>query len=325
LNVNLGGAVPAKHEDLISLFSKYGLQTFVQSTRTLVILLSDGGKLLAWNPAFDSIKNALHDVIFLRNFLSLSSRTIFDLLLSTVTHDRIPTQGELDLGQGNRLNGYTCFLYPVPDERILFVAEPTHAVIDLENVSVELQRAKQKLEKKETELQSVLMQTHEVTHTDSLTLLPNRRQIMVDLQNAVTFSDRYGTPLTISMVDIDNFKNINETHGHIVGDDILRSLAGKLRQQIRHPDSIGRYGGEEFLIVLPHSTVKSAIEQAHRLCEQARSLSSTIGDQTFSVTISLGIAQYKLQKEDWQTFLSRAERALTQAKNNGRDQWIVDE
>ena len=310
---------------LVSAFAEYGLEAFIHSTRTLVVLLSEGGKLLAWNPAFDSIKQALHDATLLRDYLALSSRTVFDLLLSNVSHDRLTTQGELDLGQGNRLNGYTCFLYPVPESRVLFIAEPTHAVSDLETVSAELQRTKQKLERKETELQSVLAQAHEVSHTDALTFLPNRRQIMVDLQNAVNFSDRYGTPLTISMLDIDYFKNINDTYGHAAGDEVLRNLSGKLRQQIRHPDTIGRYGGEEFLIVLPHSTVKSAIEQAQRLCDQVRSLEIVIGDQTLSVTISMGIAQYKVQKEDWQAFLSRADQALYQAKNKGRDRWVVDE
>jgi len=320
--------VPAKRNEnnlLISAFAVYGLEAFLHSTRTLVVLLSEGGKLLAWNPAFDSIKQALHDATLLRDFLSLSSKTVFDLLLSNVTHDRIRTQGELDLGQGNRLNGYTCFLYPIPDGQVLFIAEPPHAVSDLETVSTELQKTKQKLERKETELQAVLAQAHEVSHTDPLTFLPNRRQIMVDLQNAVTFSDRYGTPLTISMLDIDYFKNINNTYGHAAGDEVLRSLAGKLRQQIRHPDTIGRYGGEEFLIVLPHSTVSSAVEQAQRLCEQVRSLEIVVSGQTLSVTVSLGIAQYKVRKEDWQSFLSRADRVLYQAKNNGRDQWVVDE
>jgi len=320
--------VPASRKDynlLVSLFAEHGLESFINSTRTLVVLLSEGGKLLSWNPAFNSIKEALHDATLLRNFLSVSSRTVFDLLLSTVTHDRILTQGELDLGQGDRLRGYTCFLYPVSDARVLFVAEPTHAIADLEDVSVELQRTKQSLERKETELQAVLAQAHEVSHTDALTFLPNRRQIMVDLQNAVTFSDRYGTPLTISMLDIDLFKNINDTYGHTAGDEVLRSLAGGLRQHIRHPDTIGRYGGEEFLIVLPHSTVNAALEQAQRLCEQVRSLGITIGDRTLFVTISIGIAQYKIQKEDWQAFLSRADRALNQAKNNGRDRWVVDE
>ncbi|HXD11462.1 MAG TPA: GGDEF domain-containing protein [Anaerolineales bacterium] len=320
--------MPAKREDsstLISLFTEYGLEAFISSTRALMILISDGGKLLVWNRAFDAIKDTVGDSTFLRDFLSLSSRSAFDLLLSTVTHDRVETQGELDFGKGNGLNGYTCFLYPVPDARVLFIAEPTHAVSDLETVSAELQRTKLKLERKETELQAVLAQAHEVSHTDALTFLPNRRQIMVDLQNAVTFSDRYGTPLTISMLDIDHFKKINDTHGHTVGDEVLRSLAGKLRQHIRHPDTIGRYGGEEFLIVLPHSTIKAATEQAQRLCEQVRALPITVGDQTLSMTISIGVAQYKIHKEDWQTFLTRADGALYQAKNKGRDQWVVDE
>jgi diguanylate cyclase (GGDEF)-like protein len=324
----LGGVVPVNQEDynrLASLFAEYGLEAYIKSTRSLVVLLSEGGRLLAWNPAFDAIKRALHDTSLLRDFLSLSSRTMFDLLLSNVTHDRILTQGELDLGQGNRLSGYTCFLYPIPDGRVLFVAEPTHAILDLETVSAELQKTKQKLERKETELHAVLAQAHEVSHTDSLTLLPNRRQVMADLQNEVAFSNRYGTPLTVSMVDIDHFKKINDTHGRMVGDEVLRSLAGELRQHIRHPDTIGRYGGEEFLIVLPHSTAKAATEQAQRLCEKARSLSIVVGDQTLSVTISIGVAQYKIEKEDWQTFLSRADRALYQAKDRGRDRWMVDE
>ena len=320
--------MPVNYEDpnsFAALFAEHGLEYYLNSTRSLVVLLSEGGKLLTWNPAFDSIKQALHDASLLRDFLSPSSRTMFDLSLSNVTHDRLRTQGELELGQGNRLSGYTCFFYPIPDGRVLFVAEPTHAISDLVTVSAELQVTKQKLERKEIELLSVLAQAHEVSHTDALTFLPNRRQIMVDLQNAVTFSNRYGTPLTISMLDIDHFKNVNDTYGHTAGDEVLRSLAGKLRLQIRHPDSIGRYGGEEFLIVLPHSTVISATEQAQRLCEQVRSLAVTVGDQTLSVTISLGIAQYNILKEDWQTFLSRADRALYQAKSNGRDQWVVDE
>jgi len=141
----------------------------------------------------------------------------------------------------------------------------------------------------------------------------------------VEFSDRYGTPLTISLLDIDHFKKVNDTHGHAAGDEVLRNLAGKLRNLIRHPDTIGRFGGEEFLIVLPHSTVKAAFEQAQRLCEQIRSAPITIGEKSITVTVSMGIAQYKLHKENWQSLLNRADAALYEAKNHGRDQWIVSE
>jgi diguanylate cyclase (GGDEF)-like protein len=102
-------------------------------------------------------------------------------------------------------------------------------------------------------------------------------------------------------------------------------LASELRNHIRHPDTIGRYGGEEFLIVLPHSTARAAMEQAERLCKHVRSLLIKSGEKEIAVTISIGIAQYRIHKEDWELFLSRADAALYQAKHNGRDQWAVAE
>jgi diguanylate cyclase (GGDEF)-like protein len=88
---------------------------------------------------------------------------------------------------------------------------------------------------------------------------------------------------------------------------------------------IGRYGGEEFLIVLPHYTLNAAMELAKRLCEQIRALPITVGDLTLSITISMGIAQHKIRKEDWQQFINRSEHALSQAKTSGRDRWVVSE
>src|SRR5258706_13396678 len=150
---------------LLALFAEHGLGAYINSTRSLVVLLSDGGRGIACNPPFDVIKQNLPETKFLRDVLSLSSRNMFDLLLSNLTHDDIQTQGELDLGQGNQLSGYACFLYPVPDVRVIFIAEPTHAVSDLVTVSAELQMAKQILARKEIELQSVLEQATQVPHT----------------------------------------------------------------------------------------------------------------------------------------------------------------
>jgi diguanylate cyclase (GGDEF)-like protein len=317
--------VPGNLDELKRLFSEYAFSSFLQSTGILVALLSESGRLLAWNPAFDSIKQEIHEVNHLRDFLSLSSRTVFDLLLSTVTHDRIQVQGELDLGQGNRLSGYTCFLYPIPDQRVLFVAEPSHAITDLDSLAEKLQKTKQSIERKETELHSVLAQASDLSSIDALTSLPNRRQILAQLQEAVVFSDQYGTLLAILLVDIDHFKSINEAHGHTVGDEVLRRLAGKFRQFVRPPELIGRYGGEEFLIILPHYTIHSAHAHARSLCEQVRSLSVNAGGLAFSITVSVGLAQHKVRKEDWQRFLDRADHALLQAKTEGRDRCVTSE
>jgi diguanylate cyclase (GGDEF)-like protein len=127
------------------------------------------------------------------------------------------------------------------------------------------------------------------------------------------------------MVDIDNFKNINDTYGHVAGDEVLRKLAGELRNHIRHPDVIGRYGGEEFLVVLPYSTVKAAAEQAERLRKYVQSLVIQSGENEITLTISMGLAQYKIHNEDWQSLLSRADAALYQAKNSGRNRWVIAE
>ena len=98
-----------------------------------------------------------------------------------------------------------------------------------------------------------------------------------------------------------------------------------MRKHIRHPDTIGRYGGEEFLVILPQSTLAAATQQAERLCGHVRSLSIQSNDVKISLTISLGVAQYKRGQEDWEEFLSRADAALYQAKNSGRNQWAVSE
>jgi diguanylate cyclase (GGDEF)-like protein len=127
------------------------------------------------------------------------------------------------------------------------------------------------------------------------------------------------------MLDIDHFKKINDTYGHLVGDEVLRTLASELRDHIRYPDTIGRYGGEEFLIVLPHSTLHAASEQAERLCRLVQSLLINSGEQQLALTVSIGVAQYKIHKEDWEALLRRADAALYRAKNNGRDQWAVSE
>ena len=311
--------------ELSTLFAQYGVEIFLETTSLLLVLLDKDGALISWNPAFDLRKQSHGEKMHLKNFLASSNEDLFDQFLATTLDQRIRTKGELEFAGEPRNENFICLFIPMPGQRVLLIAEPLAFPSDLETVTAELQRTKRILTIKETELKAVIAQADEVSHTDDLTFLPNRKQIIGDLQREVIFSDRYGTPLTISMVDIDFFKKINDTYGHIVGDHVLQTLAGELRDHIRHPDTIGRYGGEEFVIVLPHSTAKAATEQAQRLCKHVRSLLIKSGEKEIALTISVGIAQYKIHQEDWEVFLSRADAALYQAKNNGRDQWAVSE
>ncbi|HEU4744666.1 MAG TPA: GGDEF domain-containing protein [Anaerolineales bacterium] len=310
---------------LSSLFAQYGVDPFLEATSLLVVLLDQEGTLIAWNPSFDSLKQAQARKTRLRDFIVHSSGERFTELLATCVQQRIRTKGELVFAVAARSDSFVCLFIPLPGGQVLLIGEPIASLAQLEAVMAELQKTKRILTIKETELQAVIAQADEVSHTDALTFLPNRRQIVRDLQNEILFSDRYGTPVSISLLDIDHFKKINDTYGHTVGDDVLRNLGSELRDHIRYPDTIGRYGGEEFLIVLPHSTLKAASEQAERLCKHVRSLLIKSGEQEIAITISLGVAQYKIHKEDWEAFLNRADAALYQAKNGGRDRWVVSE
>jgi diguanylate cyclase (GGDEF)-like protein len=196
---------------------------------------------------------------------------------------------------------------------------------DFQKLQSEFEKTKRALEIREIEVKSILIQAHELANVDAMTFIPNRRKIIVELQEEVIRSDRYGTPLSISILDIDHFKKVNDTYGHTTGDETLRRVAARLRELIRHPDVIGRYGGEEFLIVLPNSEARAAAEQASRLCRDIRNTKIEANNHVLSVTVSVGIAQFKIGQESWEGFLNRADEALYQAKNNGRDRWVVAE
>lgn len=312
-----------KFRSLAALFAQYGVEAFLESTNALVAVLDQQGKLLSCNPSFETLRQSMPLCEDVRDFLSVPSKVLFDEFLKTTLAERARKQANLEFSTESRWGDYSSIFVPLPGDQTLFIAEPTYGLNDLETISAELEKIKRSLAVKETELKAVLAQADEVSHTDALTLLPNRKRIIADLQHEVIFSDRYGTPLTISMLDIDHFKNINDQYGHMVGDDVLRKLAMELRDHIRHPDTIGRYGGEEFLVVLPQSTVKAACEQAERLRKHVQSLVIQSGEGNITLSISIGIAQYKINKESWQDFLTRADNALYQAKNNGRNQWVV--
>lgn len=311
--------------ELATLFAEFGVNEFLETTTTFVTVLDKDGKLLSCNPSFAKLQKSVPEADELRDFLSLPGKVLFDQFLKDTLAERVCKQTNLEFDWDNHWGDFSAYLIPLPGGRLLFIAEPIQAVSNFETINAELQKIKRPLAIKETELQAVIAQADEVSHTDSLTFLPNRRQIIGDLQREVIFADRYGTPLSISLLDVDFFKRINDTYGHVAGDHVLKKLAEELRDHIRHPDTIGRYGGEEFLVVLPHSTAKAASEQADRLCKHVGSLVIRSGGQEIRLTMSIGIAQYKIHKEDWQAFLNRADRGLYQAKHDGRNRWMVSE
>jgi diguanylate cyclase (GGDEF)-like protein len=154
--------------------------------------------------------------------------------------------------------------------------------------------------------------------TDPLTAIMNRRGITVGLLDAMAQAERYRTSLTVAMADIDHFKEINDTYGHEAGDRVLKGVAALLSDALRMPDKVGRYGGEEFLIVLPHTGLVPGRKIVERIRATVSKTNFDLGAKKARLTISIGVTQFK-PGDDLEQLLSHADKALYDAKKGGRN------
>jgi diguanylate cyclase (GGDEF)-like protein len=154
---------------------------------------------------------------------------------------------------------------------------------------------------------------------DSLTGLYNRRAVLDKLDELINLANRYKEDFSLSMLDIDNFKKVNDRYGHLTGDEVLEKIAVLIRRNTRETDIVGRYGGEEFIIILPKTNLSSAWVVAERLrniIEKAE-LKDSAGN-AFTITVSQGLVGWE-RDEDAASLISRADAALYKAKEKGRN------
>lgn len=156
--------------------------------------------------------------------------------------------------------------------------------------------------------------------TDLLTGLPNRRSAMDQLTQAWSASTRNGSPLSVMVIDIDHFKQINDTYGHASGDIVLREAANSLRASARREDSVCRIGGEEFLVICPNTDLESARQSAERLRANLAAKRIPMGKAEQGITASIGVAVRYASTADIDALVSAADQALYQAKQAGRNQ-----
>jgi len=179
----------------------------------------------------------------------------------------------------------------------------------------ELDLLRRELESKQKELLEVNAQLQKLAATDGLTGLKNRRSLQEDLSSNIALFKRLSQPLSLLLLDIDYFKKINDTFGHLMGDRVLQELGLILKEESRKGDIAARYGGEEFALILPNTDQSSALKIAERIRLRVESAGWTIP----TVTISIGVAT--LVSEDTESTLQfRADRALYSSKNRGRNQ-----
>ena len=179
------------------------------------------------------------------------------------------------------------------------------------------------LEAREKELQIANESLLRMARTDSLTELDNRRHLEERLEEMFEHSRRLSEPLAVVMCDLDRFKSVNDTHGHQVGDEVLRQLSRILEREAREIDRVGRYGGEEFMLLLPGTVLDAAVTFAERVRKAVESHTFTFDGGTLRRTMSCGVAAWPHPRlATCDTLVKAADDALYVAKETGRNRVV---
>lgn len=200
----------------------------------------------------------------------------------------------------------------------------TEVIVRVKN-HIELKKSKEKtkqyaleLERKNQELQSLLEKVEQIAMTDFLTGISNRRNVIDRMHEELSRFNRSGEIFSLLMVDVDNFKNINDIYGHECGDYVLKNMAGLIQSVLRKHDLISRWGGEEFLIMLPGTDTDKAKIVAEKINSVVKSHMFNYKGESFVVTITVGVAQYQAG-DDLDSVVKRADEAMYCGKKSGKN------
>ena len=219
---------------------------------------------------------------------------------------------------------YLTLADPIKDEqgKVLYVTCISKNITERKQAEDELLRAQGELEAAHHELQQSFERQQQLAQIDDLTLINNHRSIMQLAEREFDVAMRYQPPLSMIFFDIDNFKHINDTFGHPMGDQALIKTIQTVCAKLRSADLIGRYGGDEFVILLPHTTAQDALPLAERIHASVAAMRLNTDRGALTLTISIGIAQSiheASQTDSVQSLLYRADLALYAAKNAGKN------
>ncbi|MBW8847799.1 MAG: GGDEF domain-containing protein [Burkholderiales bacterium] len=190
-------------------------------------------------------------------------------------------------------------------------------------LTARLSRIRRRLSEQREELGRALAQLQAIATRDELTGLPNRRQMQALMDQELLRSLRHPHDFCIALVDLDHFKRINDEHGHAAGDTVLRTFAQAGQAAMRATDVLARWGGEEFVVLLPDTGMPPALGGMERLRQHVAALRIDVGGAQVALTVSIGLTGHRRSDTLAQT-LERADRLLYQAKAEGRDRICVD-
>lgn len=176
------------------------------------------------------------------------------------------------------------------------------------------------IERDLTEHKELQSRLEKLASTDSLTQLPNRHALLNLAAREFAHAKRFDRPLSLVMIDVDHFKTINDSHGHAAGDAVLEQVGQICSEALRDSDSLGRIGGEEFVLLLPDTPQQNAEQVAERMRERLAQTPIRVQDQTLHITASFGVASISPEDGSLDAILARADNAMYSAKNSGRNQ-----
>ncbi len=252
--------------------------------------------------------------------------TLFSVLAYKVTAAIMQPIHALSNGAQRILDGHIDHQIPLPaihDDELGLLTRTFNAMMQkLHSNQLEIERDRIRLAEKNDELQSANEVLNQLSITDGLTKLHNHRYFQDHLTREIKRVSRTQSPLTLILIDIDDFKQLNDTYGHAAGDEVLISLAGIMNDNARESDLIARYGGEEFVILMPNTDLPGAVHLAEKIRMAVESTRLIIGDRMkpTDVTISLGVALFKGNRRE---FFAEADRALYRAKAAGKNCVII--
>lgn len=254
--------------------------------------------------------------------------TKINLMLREITSHVLETEGDLS-GHGTILRGLSEEILEVRDfegaKRIIdqMVLETKALIKSGSNLQSRMKISSSELQQLHRELEK----SQQEAHTDSLTGLINRRGLEKRFELERIRAKQNNIPFSIIMLDIDHFKKVNDTYGHLVGDSLLRGISNILKKQLRRNDIAARYGGEEFLILLPESDLAGAGAVAGKIQKGLSTKEWKLkesGESMGSITVSMGISIYAMN-ESGEAMIKRADDALYVAKTSGRNQVVTQD
>jgi diguanylate cyclase (GGDEF)-like protein len=205
-----------------------------------------------------------------------------------------------------------------------YITKPFHETELLMRIRthMELKNIRDALEDKNRELSEAYEKIEELALTDSLTGIPNRRNITSVLHKEVSRSSRNGYVFSMIMCDIDFFKKVNDNYGHDVGDYVLQRVSKILKKNLREQDVVSRWGGEEFLIMLPDTELDSAFFVAEKLRVAIKDAKMEFEEHSFGITMTFGVSEFNRQN-GLEKSIKKADDALYEGKQTGRDKVVA--